>query len=84
MGYHDKDPFVLNRRALNIVKYHDEPNKLPEPSRTFCITKEMEIVPRNLRVRVVISKVPLSCVIYENVQLYTVEANISNRVNGSS
>ena len=84
MGYHDNDPFVLNRRALNIVKYHDEPNKLPEPSRTFCITKEMDIVPRNLRVRVVISKVPLSYAICEKFQLSLVESNVYNRVNGSS
>ena len=67
-----------------MIDDHNDLDKLPEISRTFGTIKEMNLVPSHLRERLGIRKVPLSYVIWENVQPYPVEAQVANRVNGAS
>ena len=66
----DKDPY-----------YHE---KLPKTRMTFCIIKEMDLVPSHLRDRLGIGKLHLSYVIRENVQPATAKVQVSNRVNRAS
>ena len=63
----------------NIFKDNDEPKTLPQISRTFGIIKEMELAPIHLHDRLVIIKVPLYYVIFENLQPAPVEAQVKKR-----
>ena len=74
----------LLEEHLNMVKYHNNHNKLPEIRHDFGIIKSMDLVPSHICERLVIMKFLLSYVTCDNVQPDLVEAQVVNGVNGAS
>ena len=50
-----------------MVEDHEDPERLPEVSKSFGIVKAMDLVPGHLRNRLGVRKIPLSYVIRDNV-----------------
>ena len=79
----------LNRarlRALEqhklLIDGHDDPERLPEVSRSFGIMKAMDLVPSHLRDRLGVNKVPLSYVIRTDMAGGTLEPQVNGELHG--
>ena len=78
----DRDRLRKFEQHRQLVKEHEDPEKLPEVSRSFGIMKAMDLVPTHLRDRLGVNKVPLSYVIRDDVIPPALQPQINGEVHG--
>ena len=62
-----RDRLRMYDEYRKMIKEHEDPERLPEVSKSFGIVKAMDLIPAHLRERLGVRKIPLSYVIRENV-----------------
>ena len=65
-----------------MLEEHEDPERLPEVSKSFGIVKAMDLLPGHLRERLGVRKIPLSYVIRENVLPAPVQAQAIGSATG--
>ena len=79
----NRDRLKLFEDHRTLIENHEDPEKLPQVSKSFGIIKAMDMIPGHLRERLGVNKVALSYIIRKDVAVPALQAQENNSITGA-